>query len=61
MLESLGEAPGNDPFEDVKLLSDKTTLPIPEAMAKLAFAPITQDRVCTYEKMEQTVWEVLDV
>ena len=61
VLESLGDAPGNDPFEDVKRLSDKTALPIPEAMAKLAFAPITQDRVCTYEKMEQTVWEVLDV
>lgn len=61
VLESLGEMPGNNPFEDVKLLSEKTTLPIPEAMENLARVPITQNRVCTFEKMEQTVWEVLHV
>jgi threonine synthase len=61
VLESLGETPGKNPFEDVELLSMKTGLPVPEAMTKLADAPITQNRVCTFDQMEQTVWEVLDV
>lgn len=61
VLESLGEVHGQNPFEDVELLSGKTGLPIPEAMSKLAEAPITQDRVCTFEEMERTVWEVLNV
>ncbi len=61
VLESLGGTPGGNPFEDVELLSDKTGFPIPEAMDKLADAPITQDRVCAFEEMERTVWEVLNV
>ncbi len=61
VLESLGGTPGMNPFEDVKLLSRMTRLPIPEAMANLADAPITQDRVCAFGEMERTVWEVLRV
>lgn len=61
VLESLRENPGRNPFEDVELLGRKTGLPVPEAMGKLVHVPITQHRVCTFEKMEQTVWEVLNV
>lgn len=61
MLESLAQTPGRDPFEDILLLSSKTNLPVPDAMQTLAEAPITQDRVCTFEQMEQAVWEVLHV
>ncbi|HHW93564.1 MAG TPA: threonine synthase [Clostridiaceae bacterium] len=61
VLESLGETLGRNPIEDVELLSRKTRIPIPEAIAKLADAPITQNRVCTFGEMERTVWEVLRV
>ena len=61
VLESLAQTPGRDPFEDILLLSSKTSLPVPDAMQTLAEAPITQDRVCTFEQMEQAVWEVLHV
>ncbi len=61
VLESLGERIGNDPFEELEILSERTGLPVPASLKVLADAPITQNRVCMPDQMERAIWEVLDV
>ena len=57
VLGALGESPKDDDTENVKLLSEKGNLPIPEAITQLAYKTVRHTLVCPVEDMEKVVRE----